>query len=206
MAKYYKWNVDKIYFYPYGGFTKFNDDLNKPKKEELLIMLTGPVVQIIFFYIMINFLSTKEILLFSNYHYSVLFFNLLPIYPLDGGKLINIALNYFMSFRKSLKLTLYSSYLVIIVIILLLLKKNISISLSIILVVLLVICKLTEELKKERYYYNKFLLERYMNDYKFPKIKVIKAINNMSRDYKHVISRNNKTISEKEALSKYFRH
>ena len=111
-----------------------------------------------------------------------------------------------MSFRKSLKLTLYSSYLVIIVIILLLLKKNISISLSIILVVLLVICKLTEELKKERYYYNKFLLERYMNDYKFPKIKVIKTINNMSRDYKHVISRNNKTISEKEALSKYFRH
>ena len=36
MAKLLGWNVDKIYFYPYGGYTKFNDDLNKPKKEELL--------------------------------------------------------------------------------------------------------------------------------------------------------------------------
>ena len=54
MAKLLGWNVDKIYFYPYGGYTKFNDDLNKPKKEELLIMLAGPIIQIIYFFIIIK--------------------------------------------------------------------------------------------------------------------------------------------------------
>lgn len=205
MAKHYKWNIDKICFYPYGGFTKFSDDLNKPKREELLIMLAGPVIQIIYFYIMINFLNDKEIVLFSNYHYSILLFNLLPIYPLDGGKLINIVLNYFFPFRKSLRLSLCFSYLIITSIVLFFIKQDISLSLSIVLIILLVICKLTGELKKEKYYYNKFLLERYINNYEFPKIKVIKAISNMSRDYKHVIFKDNKTVSEKESLFRYFR-
>ena len=53
MAKYFKWNIDKIYFYPYGGYTKFNDYLNRPLYQELLIMLAGPLFQIIYYFIII---------------------------------------------------------------------------------------------------------------------------------------------------------
>lgn len=205
MAKLLGWNVDKIYFYPYGGYTKFNDDLNKPKEEELLIMLAGPVIQIIYFFIITFFLENNNLELFKSYHLSILFFNLLPIYPLDGGKLLNIILNYFLSFRKSFKMTIGISYLVILSIIIIFFKKEMDLSLSLFMVIILVFCKLTDELKKEKFYFNKFLLERYIKEYKFPKIKVIKSIGNMSRDYKHVIFNKNKTRSEKEELSKYFR-
>ncbi len=198
------WKVDKIYFYPYGGYTKFNDDLNKPKKEELLIMLMGPIFQIIFFILVSRFLTINELELFRGYHYSILIFNLLPIYPLDGGKLLNIGINYFSSFRKSFRLTILISYVGILSVVFIFVLKNISISLSIILVIILVIFKLTSELRKERYYFNKFLLERHLNEYSFSKIKVIKGFNDMSRDYKHVVFYNGKTKSEKEALQKHF--
>lgn len=205
-AKMFKWKVDKIYFYPYGGFTKFNDDLNKPKKEELIIMIMGPLFQIIYFLLVINLLSMKDASLFRNYHYSILFFNLLPIYPLDGGKLLNIVFNYFCSFRNSFKYTILFSYSCILFSLFVLFVNKIYISLSLLLVILLVICKLTEEWKKERFYFNKFLLERYINDYKFSKIKVISSINQMSRDCKHVVFKKGKTSTEKEELAKYFRH
>lgn len=168
-------------------------------------MIMGPIFQFIYFIICTKFLTINELLLFKNYHYSILLFNLLPIYPLDGGKFLNIILNYFMSFRKSFKLTIYFSCFCLIVIVTIFLLNNISISLSLLLVFILVICKLTHELKKERFYFNKFLLERYINNYNFPKIKVVREINSMSRDYKHVIFKNGKTKSEKEVLSNYFR-
>lgn len=168
-------------------------------------MIMGPVFQIIYYLLIFRFLTMNELELFKNYHYSILFFNLLPIYPLDGGKLLNIIINYFISFRRSFRLTIFISYMCIVTIGYFFIYKNISISFSIFLIALLVICKLTNELKKERFYFNKFLLERHINDYKFPKIKVIKDLQYMSRDYKHVIFKKGKTRSEKEELSNYFR-
>lgn len=169
-------------------------------------MLAGPIFQIIYFYFIINFLTSSEVNLFKTYHYSILLFNLLPIYPLDGGKFFNIVLNYFLSFRDGFRVTFYLSYICISIIVVFLMVKQISVSLSLLLVIILVICKLTSEFKKEKFYYNKFLLERYLNDYKFHKIKVIKGIAGMSRDYKHVIFKDGKTKTEKEELSSYFRH
>lgn len=169
-------------------------------------MLMGPIFQIIYFLVIKNFLTINDLELFSNYHYSILIFNLLPIYPLDGGKFLNIILNYFISFKNSFKVTIYFSYICLLLIGSFFILNNVSISLSLLLVFILVICKLTTELKKEKFYFNKFLLERYLNNYKFPKIKVIKGIKDMSRDYKHVIFKNGKAVSEKEELKNYFRH
>ena len=53
MAKYYKWNFDKIVIYPFGGCTKFDEKINRPMKEELLILISGPSIQIILFLIII---------------------------------------------------------------------------------------------------------------------------------------------------------
>jgi len=204
MAKHFGWNVDKICFYPYGGFTKFNDGLNRPKYQELIIMLSGPIFQIVYFLVVINFLTLSEIVLFSNYHYSILLFNLMPIYPLDGGKLLNLFFNCFFSFRKGFKATIILSYICLFVFICILFFRNLSFSLSTFLVLTLLICKLTKEYRKEKFYFNKFLLERYLSNYKFRKYKVIKGIGDMSRDYKHVIFDGSKTSTEKEILSSYF--
>ena len=46
-AKLFNWKVDKIYIYPLGGVTKFNENINKPLIEEFLITIMGPIFQII---------------------------------------------------------------------------------------------------------------------------------------------------------------
>ena len=168
-------------------------------------MIMGPIFQIIYYFFIIKFLTINELNLLEDYHYSILLFNLLPIYPLDGGKFLNIILNYFLSFRTSFRMTICLSYLCIFSLLSIFFIKKISISLSLLLIIVLIICKLTEEFKKEKFYFNKFLLERYLNNYKFLKIKVINSICKVSRDYKHVIYKNGKTKTEKEELKKYFR-
>ena len=50
-----------------------------------------------------------------TYHYGILAFNLLPIYPLDGGKLLNIMLNNFMPYKISFKTSIIISYLFIVI-------------------------------------------------------------------------------------------
>ena len=113
-ALHFKWNVDKIVIYPFGGCCKFNERVNTSSREELIILLCGPIAQITL-YIIIGYLSTKgfmtyrNLLIFKAYHYTLLSFNLLPIYPLDGGRMLNIILNYLLPFKKGNKITIFIS-------------------------------------------------------------------------------------------------
>ena len=56
------------------------------------------------------------------------------------------------------------------------------------------------EIVNYKYRFNKFILERYLNNYKFNKIKKVKTINKFKRDYTHII--NNEF--ESKYLSKLF--
>ena len=68
MALLFKWNIDKISIYPYGGCVKFNEKINRPLKEELLILISGPFFQILFF-IIITILYKNSI-----YHLETIYF------------------------------------------------------------------------------------------------------------------------------------
>lgn len=204
VSKIFNWEIDKIYIYPYGGCVKFNEKINRPLYQELLIMLGGPFFQIILFLIIKilfsnNFISMRNYLLFNNYHYTLLFFNLLPIYPLDGGKLVNILCNYFFPYKKGNKIIIYLSYLLIIFI--LLFNRN----LNLLLISVFIINQITIYLKNQNYFFNKFLLERYINNYKFKDTKIINNKDNMYRGKKHIFKIKNKYIKEKEYLNNRFK-
>ena len=79
--------VIKILIYPLGGISKFSTSFNISLVKEFIILLFGPLFQIIAWYLLITLFPEKEMLI-SSYHYGILFFNLLPIYPLDGGKFL----------------------------------------------------------------------------------------------------------------------
>ena len=85
--------LEKIVFYPLGGITIFNLPLNIPLKKELLILIMGPIIQIIGYLFLRNTFPFIRI-----YHYTLLVFNLLPIYPLDGGKILNILCGYHFNY------------------------------------------------------------------------------------------------------------
>ena len=166
----------------------------------------GPIFQIIYYLLIINFLTINDYQLFKMYHYSILIFNMLPIYPLDGGKLLNIILSFITSYQKSYILTILLSFSTIIIILILSIKINFSLSFNLYLIISLILIKLTKLYKDRLYYYNKFKLERYLNNYHFKKIKVIPNINKMMRDKRHIIKKENKYLTEKEYLNNIFKY
>lgn len=201
-AKMFKWKVDKIIILPFGGITIFNDFLSKSLFEEFIILLLGPLFQIIFYTIYIKIFGFNEIL--RNYHYSLLIFNMLPIFPLDGFKLLNIIINKFFSFKKSHLIAIITSIITLIIFIYILIFYKFGFIMF--LATIFLLYKNIEEFLNHDFIFNKFLLERYIYNINLKKVKIIKSnkLEKMKREYKHIFYYNKKYETEKNILKKKF--
>ena len=186
MSKIFKWNIDKIYLYPFGGLIKYNEKIDKPFKEELLIAISGILNQFLVYllFLILNkyaIVSNYFFNILKNYNYSIILFNLIPIIPLDGSKILNIVLNKLFSFRKSY---IILNIISIILLIIFIFKSNISL----VIVILFLIYKISLNIKNKEYTFNRFILEKYLypNDYK--DIYFINNIKDMKRNKKHIIN------------------
>lgn len=188
------YKLDKIKFYPYGGVTLFKCSYNTPLIKEFLVLIMGPFFQIIGYYILKQFVNYDYLII---YHYTLLLFNLLPIYPLDGGKLLNIILNYRFNYKLSFYLSFYFSIICLFFLVLYSFYIG-NFNFSIILIVLFI--KLMRLHKDFKYNYNNFLLERYLYNYNFKNTSCIDSYDKFYRDRKHII----KMSPEKKFLVKYF--
>lgn len=168
--------------------------LNIDYKKEFLITIMGPLFQFIAYFILLKIFNNNYLV--KAYHYGILEFNLLPIYPLDGGKLCNIFLNKLIPYKKSLKFIILISYSITII----QLFSSKVITLNVIITYILLIYLIRKEEIKIPFQYNKFLLERYLNNYSFKKIKVITNYNNFYKYRENIIKIGNKLYSEKEYL------
>ena len=192
----------KIYIYPLGGISKFRFDLNTSIFKEFLVLIAGPIFQIIAYIILKKILiDYKEII--TIYHYSILLFNLLPIYPLDGGKLLNLFLSLFTSYKKSLILSILLSIISTTIILIFGLLNTIKTNLVIISIFL--IYKIIIEYKQINYIYEKFLLERYLKNYSFKKGIIVNNINKLRRGKRHLIKIGDSYYYEREILEKKYK-
>ncbi len=197
-ALYYNWNIEKIIILPFGGITIFNEHLNKPLKEEFIILIMGPLCQTLFYFLAYNLKPNFNL---TNYHYALLIFNLLPIIPLDGSKLINIICNKIFPFKRSHLLLIYVSFVAFLIILL----YNIT-NLIIILILMFLLIKIILEYRDHKYIFNKFLIERTLYKFNFKKTKIIKGpkLSKMYRGYKHLFFINKNFYKEEEVLRKKF--
>lgn len=117
--------VKKIELMPVGLSLLFKEDINSYNKKilkgnvlslkKIIVLFAGPLINIIIaifflkFKINIKFISNEEII-YSNL--LIAFFNLLPIYPLDGGRIIKRIMYIFLGLKKSLQYTLIISNIV----------------------------------------------------------------------------------------------
>ena len=187
----YKWKIDKIVIMPFGGLTIFKELINKPLKEEFVILILGPLFQLI------NFLIFKDISYsFRYYNYGLFIFNLLPIYPLDGYKLWLILLEYILPFKISMKIMLVISFLF--------LAFFLRFDLVYLLVLLFLLIGVIKEYKNIEYIFNRFLLERYTYKFNFKRRKQITQIRYMYKDCNHLIKKD-KIITEREYLNEKYR-
>ncbi len=189
----FKWKIDKVILLPFGGITIFKENIDKSLKQELIIALLGPLFQILFYLIF------KDNATFNHYNMAILLFNLLPIYPLDGSKILNIFFNELVSFKKSHILTIVVSEITLFF---LLFKTRINLLLLLILFFLIV--EIVKEFVKHKYYFNRFLLERYLYNYNYKKRKTITKLTQMKKQTKHLFKIGNIYHSEKEVIKKLF--
>lgn len=206
IAKINKLNVEKIIIYPYGGLVKMNNPINTSIKKELAVAISGILFQLIY-YLIIIILHKQGIIrdyifnLFTMYNTSILTFNILPIHPLDGSKILNLLLSTILPFNLSNKLNITIS---IITLILLITINYYQFNYTTILIIGVILDNLIKYHKQLKYIFNKFLLERYIYKLTYNKTKKISKINNMYKEKYHILKENNTYITEKQALSKKF--
>ena len=193
----FKWNIDKIIILPFGGLTKYNEIINKKLIEEFLIAIAGIIFQIIFYFFIKEYISYKY---FSVINYFIIIFNLIPIYPLDGSKILNIFFNLIMSYKNSLSLTIIISYILIIIFSLLFYNINKIIAF----VIIFLLFEVNKLYKERKELFNKFLLERHLNDFKFKRKKTINNVNKMKKDCRHLFYIDGKYLTENYFLKKIF--
>ncbi len=188
----FKWKIDKVILLPFGGITIFQENIDKSLKEEFIITILGPLFQLLFYYMY----RGNEI--FDYYNIIILIFNLLPIYPLDGSKIVNILFNTFIPFKKSHILTIICSIITITFI--LFFKHN----LLLYLILFFIFLEIIKEIKKHNYYFNRFLLEKYLNNNKYKRKKTINKITKMYKQTNHFFYLNNKYYTEKQIMAYLF--
>ena len=193
-----KWKIDRIIILPFGGLTKYNEIINKPLIEEFLVGISGILFQIIFYKFIHDYIDYKY---FSLINYFIIIFNLIPVYPLDGSKILNVLFNKITSFKNSILLTVIVSYLCIIILSLLLFNINKLLFMMFIFLFM----EVNKYYKEKDLIFNKFLLERYLNNFKFRKEKIINSVDKMKKDYRHLFYINNKYVTESTYLQAMFK-
>lgn len=206
ICKLKKFKVIEIVIYPYGGITKLEEFINRDIDDELLLATFGVIFQSLYFLI-IYILFTHGLIrgyafnIFSDYHYSILFFNLLPIYPLDGFRILNLFLAKKISYKKSNDITLYFSILLLAF---LFIQNYYTFNYAYIIVLSTLISNIISFYKSRKYLFNRFLLERYLYNICFNNVKVIANKDKMHKNSIHIIKDGDNFLPEKLFLKKIF--
>ncbi|MED1561371.1 M50 family metallopeptidase [Alkalihalobacillus alcalophilus] len=118
-ASYFKWKINKIELLPFGGVAEVEDNGNKPFREELMIILAGPIqhvwmIGLSFSFAGSSFWSEQAHQLFLNHNLVILLFNLLPILPLDGGRLLQLLCCYRSPYKTGMATARKLSFFILI--------------------------------------------------------------------------------------------
>ena len=192
IAKLLNFKIISITLFPFGALTKLDMKLNDSVLKDLLIALAGPFFQILGY----NFI--KQHFDFHQIHYFLLLFNLLPIYPLDGSKLLSNILYLVAPFK------LVTNIIIVVSTILSFLFFSfylINFQLIYIIAFLLLINKVFELYKSRKYLFNAFLLEKINYNFKYPFTRKINNLFNMYKCTFHYIY-NGKEYEEENAYLK----
>ena len=189
----YKYKINEIKIYPYGGVIDTDILFNIRSYKLFLISIAGIIAQIILFYLVPNS-GTNNYMIFKMLNSSLIIYNLLPIYPLDGYKIL-------MSLNENIfkyRITLIISFLISIIFTILFYNYTKNTIIFIILYVMNILYFL-----KYKYIYFKFLLERYLYKINYKKIKYVNNINSLYKCRNNYVIYDKIYLEEKEILEKY---
>jgi stage IV sporulation protein FB len=222
-AALFSWRIKRIALLPFGGVAEMDEHGNRPLKEEIIVIISGPIQHIwmmgaaLLFY-HLSWMPEEIFQLFIQFNLMILIFNLLPVWPLDGGKLIFLWMSLYRAFPDAHRKTLLISAAGIVgFTIFTLLTSPVNLNIWVVLAFLLF--SLYHEWKQSRFVFIRFLLERYYgknSDFRTLKPLVVKeeelvihVLERFQRGCKHpiIIEKDGKekgALDENELLHAYF--
>ncbi|TFE01031.1 site-2 protease family protein [Jeotgalibacillus salarius] len=109
-AAFFKWDIKKLTLMPFGGQLEVKGILNKSISEEMAVAISGPLFHILLHLLLVS--VHPSIPYFEEIYYlniQLLIFNLLPVWPLDGGRMVYCVLCLMFPFKKSIHLSVMIS-------------------------------------------------------------------------------------------------
>lgn len=178
------YRVFKINVFPCGLLTIFDMKLNDSIFKDFLIAVSGPLFQ------MIGYLIFKK---YYFIHFFLLVFNLLPIYPLDGSKILCDVLFLIFPFKKCNDFLFMISYIICLFFIF---YFCLNFNLFYLIIFIVLFLKVIEFYKIRYYLFNSFILERILYDFKFYSFKRIDCVDDMYKGFYHYILDNGSYVLE----------
>ncbi len=207
LLKIFNYQILDVEIYPFGGITKYKSLINSSINKDLLISIGGVLFQLILLLIVIlvrNYISVNTYYYFIKYNTVIMIFNLLPIVPLDGNKIITLLLEKIFSYKVSYFINLYISILFIIIYFIF----NYHYSLNNYLLIGLFIYKTIELFRNYEYNHNKFLLERHLYTLPYKKIEHDSYVDLdiLKKETLHFFKKNNNYYHEKVFIKNRYKN
>lgn len=189
---FFKIKINKVVIYPFGGITYIDSKIHERIYKMIICSFGGIIFQIILYFVFnylfnIGAISFYTFNLFLHFNYYIFIFNLLPIIPLDGSKILLYSLCSFISFYNSYRLYMLFSFIFI----LLFIYLNFIFEFNNFFIIGLLFVYLFKTVKNFKYVLNLFFIERFMydhyyddicyvDDYKYLKLNKFYYINYLS--------------------------
>ncbi|PAV27614.1 stage IV sporulation protein FB [Virgibacillus profundi] len=222
MAKFFDWRIKSIMLWVFGGVMDTDEHGNRPLREEALVTIAGPFQHMII-YIILYFSTHVEIFplsvveLIFYYNTAILIFNLLPIWPLDGGKLLFLCLSGYFPYKKAYHSVIIFSMITCLLLLLVQLFLF-PFTLSAFFIMLFLFMENRSDWKQRYYVFIRFLLKRYEGNAPIKDVHPVNVLaentlmdvfNTFMREKKHSIyitfpDNQRKSIDEADCLRSYF--
>lgn len=199
-ARFFSWRIIRMYIWIFGAVMETEEHGVRSIREEAIVVLFGPF-QHIWIYGVTWILQYYELLHSTVidgiffYNTVILVFNLLPIWPLDGGKILYLFLTYVYPYQRG-----YENTLIISCISCILLSIWICVWYSFhiqwIFMMAFLLLEIWREWKNKSYVYMRFLLHRLQNQSvhksthiieSFPHEKISDVLTQFRREHTHMI-------------------
>lgn len=120
-ARHYRIDTPTIYILPIGGMAMM-DRMPRDPRQELAVIAAGPLTNLVIFLILTGLLGVGTTLsglrnpdgsfdhLWSNLamlNIIMIFFNMLPVFPMDGGRILRAALALLLRYRVATRIATF---------------------------------------------------------------------------------------------------
>jgi stage IV sporulation protein FB len=217
----YRWRIESIELLPIGGVAKTDEWGTVPAREEIVVALAGPfhhIWMVLFSLIayQLGWWSEAWTMYFIEGNLFIALFNLVPIYPLDGGRVLQAALSYVLPYRLCIRVTYWASLCLAV----LLIVWGLFSSFPLFTIALFLLITNIKQIRQQRVQYLRFLLHRHhhgiSHDVPIRRIRlphsvsVTSVIHQWYKEFYHVfelVDENGKSVAfipEERVLAGYF--